>query len=172
MFLGKIAFSQNFFEQSILVFSFLFLWHIPLIIGPNDYQLRPQCIYLAVPMTGKLRCPIVFVVFFFSAADCTISYLIRQIEIDTTDREKLKYLSKLNAFKTSNIVNKQIIESRGKHLIHIDQQKKISLIISLNCSDPQLWEGGTIYSNGFFVQSFLADRYIHRTEMWVVSSKS
>ena len=25
--------------------------------------------------------------------------------------------------------------------------------------------GGTIYSNGFFVQSVLADRYIHRREM-------
>ena len=32
---------------------------------------------------------------------------------------------------------------------------------------------GTIYSNGFFfVQSILADRYIHRREMWVVSLKS
>ena len=39
------------------------------------------------------------------------------------------------------------------------------------CSDP-LVGGGTIYSNGFFVQSILADRYIHRREMWVVASKS
>ena len=32
---------------------------------------------------------------------------------------------------------------------------------------------GTIYSNGFFfVQSILADRYIHRREIWVVSLKS
>ena len=31
---------------------------------------------------------------------------------------------------------------------------------------------GTIYSNGFFVQTILADRYIHRREMWVVSLKS
>ena len=29
--------------------------------------------------------------------------------------------------------------------------------------------GGTIYSNGFFVQTILTDRYIHRTELWVVS---
>ena len=29
------------------------------------------------------------------------------------------------------------------------------------CSDS-LDGGGTIYSNGFFVQSILADRYIHR----------
>ena len=28
-----------------------------------------------------------------------------------------------------------------------------------------LGEGGTIYSNGFFVQTILADRYIHRREM-------
>ena len=33
-------------------------------------------------------------------------------------------------------------------------------------------EGGTIYSYGFFVQSNLADRYIHRKEMWVISLKS
>ena len=33
--------------------------------------------------------------------------------------------------------------------------------------------GGTIYSNGFFfVQTILVDRYIHRTEMLVVSLKS
>ena len=33
--------------------------------------------------------------------------------------------------------------------------------------------GGTIYLNGFFfVQSILADRYIHRREMWVVSLES
>ena len=25
--------------------------------------------------------------------------------------------------------------------------------------------GGTIYSNGFFVQTFFADRYIHRREL-------
>ena len=35
-----------------------------------------------------------------------------------------------------------------------------------NCSDPTCGGGGTIYSNGFFfVQSILADRYIHRREM-------
>ena len=32
--------------------------------------------------------------------------------------------------------------------------------------------GGTIYSNGFSYQTILADRYIHRREMWVVSFKS
>ena len=29
--------------------------------------------------------------------------------------------------------------------------------------------GGTMYSNGFFFQTILADRYIHCKEMWVVS---
>ena len=35
------------------------------------------------------------------------------------------------------------------------------------CSDPHFsGEGGTVYSTGFFfVQSILADRYIHRREM-------
>ena len=32
--------------------------------------------------------------------------------------------------------------------------------------------GGTIYSNGLFFQTILADRYIHRREMWVVLLKS
>ena len=32
--------------------------------------------------------------------------------------------------------------------------------------------GGIIYSNGFFVQTTLADRYNHRRELWVVSLKS
>ena len=42
----------------------------------------------------------------------------------------------------------------------------------LNCSDTTCW-GGSIYLNGFFfVQTILADRYIHRTEMWVVSLES
>ena len=31
---------------------------------------------------------------------------------------------------------------------------------------------GTIYSNGFFVQTILADRYIHRRELLVLSLKS
>ena len=31
---------------------------------------------------------------------------------------------------------------------------------------------GSIYSKGFFVRSILTDRYIHRTELWVVSLKS
>ena len=31
---------------------------------------------------------------------------------------------------------------------------------------------GTIYSNGFFVQTILADRYIHRRELWVVALES
>ena len=31
---------------------------------------------------------------------------------------------------------------------------------------------GTIYSNGFFVQTFSADRYIHRREMRVISLES
>ena len=39
------------------------------------------------------------------------------------------------------------------------------------CSDP-LEGGGTIYSNGFFVQSISTDRYNHRTELGVVSLKS
>ena len=29
--------------------------------------------------------------------------------------------------------------------------------------------GGTIYSNGFFVQSIFADRYFHRSELRLVS---
>ena len=33
-------------------------------------------------------------------------------------------------------------------------------------------EGGTIYSNGFFVKTILADRYIHRRELRLVSSES
>ena len=33
---------------------------------------------------------------------------------------------------------------------------------------PLLRGGGTIYSNGFFVQSILADRYIHRRELRLV----
>ena len=42
------------------------------------------------------------------------------------------------------------------------------------CFDPHFsGEGGTIYSTGiFFVQSILADRYIHRRELWVVSLKN
>ena len=40
------------------------------------------------------------------------------------------------------------------------------------CSDP-LEGGGTIYSTGFFfVQSILADRYIHRRELRLVSLES
>ena len=31
---------------------------------------------------------------------------------------------------------------------------------------------GTIYSNGFFVQSILADRYIHRRELRLISLES
>ena len=42
-----------------------------------------------------------------------------------------------------------------------------------NCSDPHFdREGGTIYPTGFFVQTILADRYIHCREIWVVSFKS
>ena len=37
---------------------------------------------------------------------------------------------------------------------------------------PTPLEGGTIYSNGFFVQSILADRYIHRREVRLVSLES
>ena len=38
---------------------------------------------------------------------------------------------------------------------------------------PTPLEGeGTIYSNGFFVQSFSADRYIHRRELRLVSLES
>ena len=38
---------------------------------------------------------------------------------------------------------------------------------------PPLEEGGTIYSTGiFFVQSILADRYIHRRELRLVSLES
>ena len=40
---------------------------------------------------------------------------------------------------------------------------------------PHLWGGGGgnyIIKRVFFVQSILADRYIHRREMWVVSLKS
>ena len=32
--------------------------------------------------------------------------------------------------------------------------------------------GGNIYSNGFFVQSFLTDRYNHRKEARVISVES
>ena len=37
---------------------------------------------------------------------------------------------------------------------------------------PHLWGGGELYTQmGFFVQTILADRYIHRSEMLVVSLK-
>ena len=39
-------------------------------------------------------------------------------------------------------------------------------------SSEPLVGGGTIYLNGFFVQSIFADRYNHRRELWVVSSES
>ena len=37
---------------------------------------------------------------------------------------------------------------------------------------PLCGEGGTLYSNGFFVQTILADRYIHRRELWVKALES
>ena len=37
---------------------------------------------------------------------------------------------------------------------------------------PHLWEEELYTQMGFFVQTILADRYIHRREMWVVSLKN
>ena len=49
----------------------------------------------------------------------------------------------------------------------------MALMTLIFCSDPTCGGGGTIYSNGFFsVPWILADRYIHRREMCVVSLKS
>ena len=41
-----------------------------------------------------------------------------------------------------------------------------------NCSDPTCWGRNYILNWVFFVQTILADRYIHRRDMCVVSLKS
>ena len=50
---------------------------------------------------------------------------------------------------------------------YMNLQPKISIFVPI-----PLVGGGSIYSNGFFVQTILADRCIHRREMPVVSLKS
>ena len=59
--------------------------------------------------------------------------------------------------------NKKVI---SHPLMHRHMNLRVYNLFS-NCSDPHFsGEGGTIYSTGFFfVQSILADRYIHRTEL-------
>ena len=43
---------------------------------------------------------------------------------------------------------------------------------SINCSDPPYGARNYILKCVFFVQTTLANRYIHRRELWVVSLKS
>ena len=68
---------------------------------------------------------------------------------------------------------------KGNKLLDLDPRRQgwqwcyISLISQpcFYCFDP-LVTGGTIYSNGFFVQSLLADRYFHLRKLRLVSLDS
>ena len=98
----------------------------------------------------------------------------------TEDSKHFPFFTKSAAFisikvrqrKLKNVHQTNLI-SRAKDIrfifSHNEQKFQTDLIIV-----PTLLEGGgTIYSNGFFfVQSILADRYIHRRELRLVSLES
>ena len=52
------------------------------------------------------------------------------------------------------------------------KMKPKSRSIQYLCSDPSREGGGSIFSDGFFVQTILADRYIHGRELRLVSLES